>query len=273
MVYVIKREEDDNISILPFLPIPLKEEEEGEDGQKLLYKFAWDYNSILPCLRWFVVDQGEEKSSVYLPAVLDYLETIKSLPAPPQEELRRIYGVSKKIEEFTAAIEDLCGIDLISRPPGTHTLSTSLIYTIDLMSQFYRVYPESVCDIVLKWLELDIKTRDAVKEIYKTKNIERQEEIIHAFSIPPMFLPLSLRFVPAGIETKGPEYKRKDLIAGEIIGEKEKAICKFKEKYGLGSVFSSTDLNEYGLNVPDITPYFELSRDWRNKTYKITKIL
>lgn len=273
MVYVLKREEDENIMILPFLPISTGDEE--EEGEKLLYKFSWDYNETLPCIRWFTLDYAVEKSSVYIPAVLDYLGTIKSLPAPPQEELKRIYGVKKKIQEFSDTINVLSDLSLIPRPENDTLLSPDLVYDIDFASQIYRVYPQSVCDLAFLWLGLDTDIKEAIKELHKTKNLKKQNEIISKLNIPLEFLPIGLKInLGEGGREKGPEYKRHDLIAEvKEESEKEAAIRKFREGAKIGDIVSSKDLDTIGLNIPDITPYFELSRDWRNKTYTITKIL
>jgi len=275
MVYVLRKEEDNNILILPFLPLPVDNSEEEEDGaeQKLLYEFPWDYNSTLPCLRWFALEYGEEKSSVYLPAVLDYLDTIKDLPEPPKEELKRVYQVKSKIDAFQKSIIELEKIGLITRPES-YTLTDHLLYETDLYSQYYRILPASLVDLVLDYLDLSTEARSGIKEIWNTKNQGRQEEIRDTLNISPEFLPLSLKIKSGQAENKNvPEYKRKCGLVSEGPKKKEMGIEEFKNSYGLGDEFSFTDLINYGLNITDLEDCFELSRDWRNKTYKITKIL
>jgi len=275
MVYVLRKEEDNNILILPFLPLPVDNSEEEEDGaeQKLLYEFPWDYNSTLPCLRWFVVGYNEEKGSVYLPAVLDYLDTIKDLPDPPHEELKRVYQVKSKIDAFLTSLLDLEKIGLISRP-DSYTLTDNLLYETDLYSQYYREFPPSLVDLVLAYQDLSGESKNGVAEIWKTKNQERQEEIRDTLNIPTEFLPLSLKIKSGlGMTKNVPEYKRKTSLINEGPKKKETGLEEFKNNYGLGDEFSFTDLNDYGLNITDIEDCFELSRDWRNKTYKIIRIL
>jgi len=273
MVYVLSREEDDKILILPFLPLAINKEDDEEDGgEKLLYEFDWDYNLTLPCLRWFALEYGEEKSSVYLPAVLDYLDTIKDLPEPPKEELKRVYQVKSKIDAFQNSLLDLEKIGLITRPES-YTLSDNLLYETDLYSQYYRSLPSSIVDMVLDYLDLTKDVRSGISELWKTRNQERQIELRDSLGIPDKFLPVSLRIKGGDGKKSVPEYLCPDPIIKEEIGKKEKAMIKFRETYGLGDVIDSKVLSDLGLSVPEISQYFELSRDWRNKTYKITKIL
>lgn len=273
MVYVLSREEDDKILILPFLPLAINKDDEEEDrGEKLLYEFPWDYNSTLPCLRWFVLDYSEEKGSVYLPAVLDYLDTIKDLQKPPQEELKRVYQVKSKIDAFLTSLLDLEKIGLISRP-DSYTLTDQIIYETDLYSQYYRELPSSLVDLVLAYQDLSGKTKDGIAELWKTKNVERQEELRDTLNIPSEFLPLPLKIKAGSGKREVPEFLCPDPLVKEEIGKKEKAMIKFRETYGLGDIIDSKVLSDLGLSVPEISQYFELSRDWRNKTYKIIRIL
>ena len=273
MVYVLSREEDDKILILPFLPLTINKEDDEDDGrEKLLYEFAWDYNLTLPCLRWFALDYSEEKASVYLPAVLDYLDTIKDLPEPPKEELKRVYQVKSKIDAFQVSLSELEKIGLISRPTD-YTLSDNLLYETDLYSQYYRSFPPSLVDLVLDYQDLSGEVRAGVSELWKTKNIERQEELRDSLNIPAQFLPLPLKIKGGMGKREVPEYLCPDPIVKKRPDEKEKALERFKERYGIDDTFDSKVLSDFGLSVPEVSQYFELSRDWRNKTYKIIRIL
>ena len=281
MVYVIKRDEDKNILISSFLPLPISKKDEDESDIKLLYTFDWDYNATLPCIRWFALRPWIEKEDIYIPEVLDYLETIKDMTEPPHEELRRVYGVKDKIETIKGTIKTLEEIGIIDAQKDVE-IPTNLVYEDDLYSQLYRSYPDKVIDIAQEWLSFSQKDRDVVIEIHRTKNIEKQLELADVNNIPPEFLPLSLRIPQSKKEILCPEYRRDDAIFSDKEKREEvlsSVLCKIKA----GDILSFNDIRdifepyekEFGTSIrlKDLSKYFEIRRIPRKSQYKIIKRL
>ena len=278
MVYVIRRNEDNNILISSFLPIPISEEDEQE-SEPVLYVFDWSYLDLAPSIRYYVVDPSIESCNTYLPEVLDFLETIKDLDSPPQHSLpKRIYDAKTKIATFNSSLESLIRIGVIDNIE-VKPVCENILYDVDLFSQLYRNYPPDVYDLVNSWKCLSDEEKEAVEEIYRTTNLDKKEKLAQEYYIPMKFLPISLRIKPSNKEKLEPEYKNSEKIYEDDIDLAGLVASHFKE----GDIFSSDYFEnisrpieeKYGKNIKiqDLNKYFEITRIPRKNLYKIVKKL
>ena len=272
MIYVIKREEDDNIWIGSFLPMSVGKEEEDSDSLPILYSFPWSLSAALPCLRWFILDPGKE-DGVYVPSVLDYLETIKELPEPPMEELRREYSWADKERVFNESLQELAEIGVIEKV-DVKELQKGL-YKTDFLSQLYRTYPAEIVDLTLSWENLSSDIKGAVREIYKTKNSDKQKELVEKYRIDKRYLPVSLKIDLAGKKNILPEYRNSEKIYTETVID---PIMKIVEKIQPGDQYTFTELEEMfkeapekNIKIQDLYQYFEITRNPRKGIYTFTR--
>lgn len=270
MVYVI-RKEDGNIWIDSFLPVAVEADGEEEIQDPVLFVFPWFLRDIEPCIRWFILDpRGNEK--VYVPEVLDYLETIKDLPNPPQEELIREYLWKEKIRAFNRSLEELRNLGVIQKDIEEKELVEG-IYEIDLVSQLYRNYPESVVDTIHSWEDLDEETKAEIREVWKSPNSTKGEDLRKKDRIKK-FLPISL-ILDREKNKNNPEpaYKNSEKVWENT--EKD-LVLEVVNKLKPGDEFTQMEFSDkYGkeIKILDLYKYFEITRLPRKGIYKIVRKL
>ena len=281
MIYVINRNEDKNILISSFLPLPIGNEE--DDPRPVpLYVFDWNYSDLAPLIRYYITDPSVETCNIYFPEVLDFLDTIKDLDSPPQcAPLKRIYNAKMRIEIFNSNLRRLIEIGVLDETE-IKPMSDNILYEVDLDSQIDRNYSADVSDIVNSWGYLARSEKEAVEEIYKTTNLDKKMSLAKEYQIPLKFLPIYFRIRLNQKDWPEPEYRNSDRISEEVAGEDivgELVNSHFHAGETISSEYfedvSRAIEEEYGKNIKisDLYKYFEVTRVPRKNLYKIIKKL
>ena len=281
MIYVINRNENKNILISSFLPLPIGNEE--DDPRPVpLYVFDWNYYDLAPLIRYYITDPSVETCNIYFPEVLDFLDTIKDLDSPPQcAPLKRIYNAKMRIEIFNSNLRRLIEIGVLDETE-IKPMSDNILYEVDLDSQIDRNYSADVSDIVNSWGYLARSEKEAVEEIYKTTNLDKKMSLAKEYQIPLKFLPIYFRIRLNQKDWPEPEYRNSDRISEEVTEEDivgELVNSHFHAGETISSEYfedvSRAIEEEYGKNIKisDLYKYFEVTRVPRKNLYKIIKKL